>query len=107
MKTKAKYEAGEVFKFYTPFLLKHWSSVKRKRSKEKLFEILAKLHKKGCKKTTVEQYFYRTKTLPKEILSAVSLLLVETSFYEKLFEIGMTTRRELHNSKQITTDIHS
>lgn len=31
---------------------------------------------------------------------------METKFYEKLFEIGMTTRRELHNSKKVTESFY-
>lgn len=102
MKTQFTNEPKVWFKFYTPSLLEHWNSRKEGRSKEKLFEILAKLHTKGCKKNTVAQYFHRTKTLPKEVLNGVWLLLTETKFYNKLFEIGMTPRRELHNSKPIT-----
>lgn len=110
MRKASEYQENEPkvwFKFYTPFLLEHWNSRKEGRSKKTLFQVLAKLHTKTCKESTVEQYFHRTKTLPKDVLSGVSLLLVETQFYERFFEIGMTPKRELHGSKRITQEYYT
>lgn len=90
------------YKFYGQTLLNAWNNRKEKRTKERLYEILAVLHKIGCTADVVQQNFNRNRSIPQKLLDGVLLLLIDTDFYLSFLDVGMLPRADIYNSERVS-----
>lgn len=88
------------YDFYGENIRKYWKSHDN-RTLNDLYHTLAELHTEGCDPKTVQDNFVRGEAIPEKLLPGVLLLLVETDFFQNLFDIGMSTRRDLLNSERM------
>lgn len=95
------------YTFYASPLQNFWKENKNNRTQEELYQLISRMFFKPNTKEersadTVKNFFIRENkhTLPREYLKGVICLLMETNFYDKFFDIGMSHRLDLKNTER-------
>lgn len=98
-----RYRGHLLYEFYALPLCEYWT--KKGRRDNFLHRVLAILHNDKTKTAKhVRDNLRRDHSVPEDLFQAILFLLIETDFYQKFFDMGLTPRMDFFNSERRTMD---